>query len=350
MSASPAGAPRWPPPGSSGATATRRRGAACTPARGGCGRAVWRLAAMRTTNVVVLGLIIGVVAWWSRPGAPTPRGPGRSALRAGWPWPWWCSAWSSRSSSATACPGHHAVHPAVGGAAVVDGRGEHRRPGHGGGAGGRVPARAAAGPVLDLLRRREQPVQPVPHAEGAARRALRGGRRRHGGARVRPAGGDRGGRVRQARTAPGSARPRRAPPSAAWPSRCSRARSTGRSRWPRPWTRGATAAGPSRAARPARRDRRHPDRAAGGGRRARTAWSTPARRRGSACRCSARGRSSWPPACSPRPARPPRTRYRPDPWRLPEWVVAHRRWPLPAATVVIALGRGGAASTPRRRP
>ena len=159
------------------------------------------LAAMRTTNLFLLGLIIAVVARGGvGPAHPTRRGPGRSASSCAWPCSSSCSAWLQQILIGAAAARHRRCSRcrrsalpswmagmSLGGPVTVEALVDV------------VPARPAAGHGADLLRRGQQPVQPVPDAPGAAGRALRGRR-----------GGDRRADVRPARrssSSDGCARP-----------------------------------------------------------------------------------------------------------------------------------------------
>ncbi len=126
------------------------------------------------------------------------------------------------------------------------GRGcEPRRTGHGRDAARRVHAGPAAGGGAGVLRRGQHVGQSLPSSPLAAHRAVRGRCRRHGRAVVRAAG--RHGRRSSSRSSPPSRSHRqgRCAPCAASRCRCWRARSIGRSRWPRRWTLAVTGARPT---------------------------------------------------------------------------------------------------------
>ena len=155
---------------------------------------------------------------------------------------------------------------------------------------------------------------PTPAAALRAGRAVRGRRRGRGRADLRAAARRE---RRPGAGGPAAARPRRhaaARRCAASRCRCSRTRWSARSRSPRRWTPAATAgAGERHRARSGAHRRAHLGRAARGVRRACTACSTPAPRRCSGCRCCRRARRCWPglalggrrSACAhPLPARP----------------------------------------------
>ena len=178
-----------------------------------------------------------------------------------------------------------------------------------------------------LRRRRQRARQPEAAAQGDAGRAARDRRGRHRRAQRRPAAH---------RERPAGA-PRPAPPRGARPPlpRRPRDRAPGDDRRPRPvarcspppWTRAGTAA-----PRPCPRRTR----AATGGTAARragrhrasapTGCSTAPPRATSGCRCCSAGVAA---RLGRRGARAaagsPRSRYRPDPWRLAEWGVSPRR-------------------------
>ena len=159
-------------------------------------------------------------------------------------------------------------------------------------------------------------------------------------------------RVRRARRLRGAAGGAASARCAASRSRCSRTPWSARCSWPRRWTRAATAA-PAR--RPARRagvtGGAHAGRAARASASAPTGCSTAPRpraaraaraagRRRSLCCARARARAAG--GCS-------RTRYRPDPWRAPEWIVAGCGV-VPRPCCCVSVGDGAAELDPSLYP
>ncbi len=124
---------------------------------------------------------------------------------------------------------------------------------------------------------------------------------------------------------------------AASPSRCSRTRSSARCDWLRRWTRAGTGGWgrcpPARVARPGRCCSAASPRCASGC----TGCSTRPRRRASGFLRWPRASRSAAPGSYLGSRRVHRTSYRPDPWRLPEWlVVASALVPV----VILCLGTG----------
>ena len=301
--------------------------------------------ALRTTNPLLLGLVLGVVAFVV------------ASRRSDAPWAMSFAGYLKLGARRHRHPHdlpdplrepaarHRALHHSVGDAAGLGGGGEHRRPGDRRAAGRRVlPGPAAGGG--DLLRRRGQlPLQPVPDAAGPSQRPLRGRAWRSPSPSPSPRSWPSP-PVGCARPGASGGGPTSGP--SAWrgsmlPVLEGRARTGGRPRR----LDGLAGLRPPRARRRGRCDARRP------GSPSAASCSSPSGPTGCstrACRsCSEPPRSS-PAACALAGAlvvggrRSDRTRYRPDPWLVAEWVVS--ACGLAAVIGVVISGRAGGAPRP----
>ena len=325
------------------------------PSPGGSGPWGWPPAARRTTDPLLLLLVLGVlgvVVANRRSDAPWARafkyylypGPHRHRHPGGVPFG---LRWRHRHRATCTCCSTSPTSPCPSWAAGV----QTRRSGHPGG-DRRGPLRRPPAGLPAVLpgggqRAGQSQAGPAGPARGPLRARCGGGglpQRRTPAGRERAAGPP-------GPQAPGRDRPAGSTPCAASPSRSWRTPSSAPCGWPRPWTRAATAVP---AEPPPVGPTTRPACCMLGGMAglclgAYGLLDSSARRARSACPPCSAGRSSAVPAWPCGSRRVGRSQYRPDPWKTPEWIVVACGL-VPAVVFVVGRGCGAAALNPSVTP